>query len=478
VETLLLTLGQYRKLAKWQKEMSKISPGPKYWTLLGNAPLMVACGGFTPKLFDTLHREHGDFVCFFIGPTMVNVTVNNPDICHEVYKLAKDRPVISELVVRFMSREALVMQRGGTAHTKELRTRHGHIVQQREQLERVHEVARDFMRNSLSNWTGSERKVDYYEELGEMIYNVMGEVVFDGPWLHTVKGQECYKIHRNLLNTVDKWLFWPFNPWFHPEFLHWKWMSRRWRVLLEDILQEKRVQYTANPTKYQNDKSALTLIVSQEPLYSEIRQLATLQGMLNAGFETTLATLYWITWFLAKYPEMQDKLLQEFKSKDASVDDLRECEYLHAFILEVLRMIPPIPVIARANLSEDITVGGFTIPKGTNINMPNCVMFKDERWVGPEPEKFRPERMLNSETTRRTVMTVFGEASRMCVGFTFAFVELKVQVHTILTAARIELADINDKGEISWISGVAQPKNPAKFIFRPRETIFDKVKSI
>lgn len=60
---------------------------------MGNISTMIECGGFSPELFDKLHKDHGDVVRFYLGPTMCNVSINNPEMVHEMYKKARDRPV-------------------------------------------------------------------------------------------------------------------------------------------------------------------------------------------------------------------------------------------------------------------------------------------------------------------------------------------------------------------------------------------------
>ena len=67
-----------------------------------------------------------------------------------------------------------------------------------------------------------------------------------------------------------------------------------------------------------------------------------------AGYETTSTTLSYCTYVLAKYPDEQQKLLDEinsFYSDEASgtlpnADNVGKLEYLDMFIKEVLRFYP------------------------------------------------------------------------------------------------------------------------------------------
>ena len=55
----------------------------------------------------------------------------------------------------------------------------------------------------------------------------------------------------------------------------------------------------------------------------------------------------------------------------------------------------------------------------------------------------------------------------MCIGFTFALVELKALLLSVVQQYRVEFADGDSPGLKMYEAGVAQPKEKARFRFIP-----------
>jgi len=480
---LLYSFYKYRKLVKWQQELSTIAPGPKCHPLMGNLPEMMKADGFSEQLFKNLHAEHGDVVRFFLGPTMCNMSINNPDMIHELYKKARERPHETYMFLWYLGKGNLLFQRGKLV--KDMRLRYGTMITQRSQLEKVHAVSTGLFKSETEDWikaSSSGQSVDLFSKLGPAIYDIMGQVMFDAPWLSTETGREVYRLHKKLIVEVNRWVLWPVGPIFHPAFIDYLLTIRKWRNMVGALIEERGKDMRLNPKKYENDTSAIHMILTSKaddgtPFFSRERAISTMCGFLNGAYDTTHATTYWIFFFLAKHPETQAKLVDEFARvvgnvENPSLDDLRKCDYLHAFLQEVMRMRSTVPVNQRVSDEEDINIGGYIIPKGTNVNIPNCVMFMDERWFGKNPEQFRPERFLgpSAEAERaRKSWTPFGEHTRMCVGQIFALVEMKAVIYMAVSRTIIDMEDPNDPGLVMIEAGVNQPVSKAKFIFRRRE---------
>ncbi|KAH9256005.1 hypothetical protein BASA81_005781 [Batrachochytrium salamandrivorans] len=448
--------------------------------MLGNIGEMIEAGGFSQELFIKFHKDHGDLLRFYIGPGSLNISVNDPELVHEVYRKCRERPYETYLFLWYLGKENLLFQRGPII--KELRLRYGAMVAQRSQIDKLHAISFQKFRAAVDVWTAEpSQQVDAFAVVAPAIYDIMGTVLFNAPWLDNEDGREGYKLHKKLILEVNRWVLWPVGPIFHPAFLDYLWTIRKWRNLVGRMLDGRAKEMRENPAKFEDDTSAAHMLLTSTnedgtPFFTKERAISTMCGFLNGAYDTTHATAYWIIWHLAKNPRIQQKLAEEFQSipENPSVDDIRTCEYLHAVVLESMRNRATVPVNQRVNDLEDVTIGGVVIPAGTNINMPNAVTFQDERFFGANTNQFLPERFLGDSpeaVTARKSWTAFGEFTRMCIGQVFALVEVKAMIHTLVTKSFIELVNPEDMGEPMIEAGVNQPKVHNMFYFRKRAPV-------
>ncbi|CAH0721659.1 unnamed protein product, partial [Brenthis ino] len=158
--------------------------------------------------------------------------------------------------------------------------------------------------------------------------------------------------------------------------------------------------------------------------------------ILFSGHYTTSMTMSHTMYFLAKYPEIQKKVLEEQMSifgKDsydqATIQQLNQMKYLEAVIKESIRKIPTIARIGR-RLKNDMTFqDGRVAPAGTTV-----IVFYDGVFRNPnifeEPEKFKPERFVDPMHTFAFVP--FSAGPRNCVAFRYAWVIMKVTLSKII----------------------------------------------
>lgn len=81
------------------------------------------------------------------------------------------------------------------------------------------------------------------------------------------------------------------------------------------------------------------------------------------GVDTSSVTLSWTMYVLGKYPDVQDKILEElnekipdFGSVNLTTKLLSSLDYLDRTIKEVLRLYPSVPFIGR-QIYEPFTMG-------------------------------------------------------------------------------------------------------------------------
>lgn len=154
---------------------------------------------------------------------------------------------------------------------------------------------------------------------------------------------------------------------------------------------------------------------------SELRdELVTL---LLAGHETTATSVAWAIERLVRHPQALRRLTAE-------IDEGASEEYMTAVVNETLRVRPVVPVVVRM-LEEDLRVGEHLLPAGTRV-VPAIYLVNRNRRNYEAPEQFRPERFLESAPEAFSWIP-FGGGIRRCIGASFALLEMKLMLRTMLS---------------------------------------------
>lgn len=143
--------------------------------------------------------------------------------------------------------------------------------------------------------------------------------------------------------------------------------------------------------------------------------------MLAAGTDTSSGTMEWALSLLLNNPESLAKSQTEIdnqigQSRLIEESDLANLPYLRGIVNETLRMYPSGPLLVPHESSEDCTVGGFHVPRGTMLLVNAWAIQNDPKlWV--QPEQFKPERFLNVQEERDGFIWLpFGTGRRGCPG--------------------------------------------------------------
>jgi cytochrome P450 len=162
-----------------------------------------------------------------------------------------------------------------------------------------------------------------------------------------------------------------------------------------------------------------------------------------AGHETTAGTMSWAWYLLARHPEAEAKVLDEVDQvlggRAATDDDVPCLRYTECVVKETLRLYPQAYVLFPRVASEEVSVGGYQIPKGSYVFAAPYIVHRDPRWY-PNPEKFEPERFLESRDNQGRTFLGFGAGARVCVGSCLATMQIVLILATILQRFRLALA--------------------------------------
>ena len=104
-----------------------------------------------------------------------------------------------------------------------------------------------------------------------------------------------------------------------------------------------------------------------------------------------------------------------------------------------MRLYPPAWGLGREAIA-DCEVGGYHVPRGTQVLTIQWVVHRDPRWF-EEPEAFWPERWADDLERRlpRCAYFPFGDGPRICVGQQFALTEAVLVLATVARRYRLTL---------------------------------------
>lgn len=101
---------------------------------------------------------------------------------------------------------------------------------------------------------------------------------------------------------------------------------------------------------------------------------------------------------------------------------------------ETLRLYPPaVATIRRAK--TDVELGGYMIPRDTELLIPIMALHHDTQQWGPDAAQFNPARFSDGiarAVKHPTAYIPFGLGARMCIGQNLAILEAKLTLAIIL----------------------------------------------
>jgi cytochrome P450 len=162
-----------------------------------------------------------------------------------------------------------------------------------------------------------------------------------------------------------------------------------------------------------------------------------------AGHETTALTLAWSWYLLGTHPEAERKFHAELDEvlggRAATAADLPRLKFTEQIAKESMRLYPPAYGLGREAI-DDCEIGGYLVPAGTQVFMFQWATHRDSRFYD-EPLSFCPERWTEDfiERLPKYAYFPFGGGPRVCIGASFAMMEIILCLATIGQKWRLEL---------------------------------------
>jgi cytochrome P450 len=154
-----------------------------------------------------------------------------------------------------------------------------------------------------------------------------------------------------------------------------------------------------------------------------------------AGQETTALALSWSWYLLGLHPDAAQRVYAEVDSvlagRTPTLDDLPSLVETEHVLLESMRLYPPAFIVGREALI-DTEVGGYPCRRGMTVLMPESVVHRDPRFF-EQPDEFLPTRWRNDfeKQLPHCAYFPFGAGPRICIGNTFAMMEMTLALAMI-----------------------------------------------
>lgn len=174
----------------------------------------------------------------------------------------------------------------------------------------------------------------------------------------------------------------------------------------------------------------------------------------------TSSSLAWAFERLMRSPQTLARLREE-------VLDGAEEAYLDAVVRETLRLRPAVPVVVR-RLLQPMQLGGHLVPAGATV-APCIYLMHHREDIYPQPDEFLPERFLQRPAGTYTWIP-FGGGVRRCAAASFALLEMKRVIQTVLR--EVELRPVHTNPEKVVRSSIAYaPENWATAVVARRPAL-------
>lgn len=213
---------------------------------------------------------------------------------------------------------------------------------------------------------------------------------------------------------------------------------RRLEGVIDDLVEKRRA------TGLDGDDLLSTLLRAGEggEGMSDDQLRDELMTFVLAGHETTTLTLTYALYLLATHPAEMDRLTDEVDDvlgdDPPTADDVPDLELTERVIRESMRLYPPIFALQREP-HEDDEIGGYRVPAGSIVVLPQWLVHRDDRWF-EDPEAFRPDRWCDEfeASLPDGAYFPFGLGPRHCIGKRFAMTEAILVLATLAQRVRVE----------------------------------------
>ncbi|XP_049402812.1 cytochrome P450 71AU50-like isoform X1 [Solanum stenotomum] len=417
----------------FMKKKKKLPPGPKGFPIIGN--LHMVLGKTLHQALHHIAKKHGPIMSMQFGlvPVIVASSPHAAELFLKIHDIAfANRPYNAAAQYIAYDHRDIVFGKYGP-HWRNMRKlckmkllSNIKINSFRSMRKQELGIFVNFLKQAASNRV----EVDLSADLASLNVDMSCLMVFGKKYMEEEFDERGFK---NIFYEVSFLVaspniaeFFPFLSVFDLQgfIARMKDLAKIFDEFFEKVIDEHVQSKVQNQAKDMVD-TMMTIMQSGEAEFKIDRRdvKAVLLDLLLASTDNVSIAIDWILSELLRHPKVMKKLQNELEqavgiNRMVEESDLEKLEYLDMVIKEGLRLHPPSPLLTPHESIEDCIVDGFDIPKGSRLFVNVWAIGRDpEAW--PDPEKFMPERFVDSNIDLRGhdfQLLPFGSGRRSCPG--------------------------------------------------------------
>jgi enediyne biosynthesis protein E7 len=414
----------------------RIAPGPPGHFLLGN---LREFRRDVLGLVVSSAAEYGDVVRCRLGPQVVHL-INHPDAIAQVLQKRAanyDKRTRSSSSIKSVTGDSLLTCNG--EFWKRQRRMDQPAFHHRQIAGFADQMTAAAAR-MLDRWQAGPQTLDIASEMAHLTYSIVGQTLFsfdthsDAETVEQAMRVILPHVFNRLGNLINPplWLPTPANRRFSRS------LAAVDQVVYRIIHQHRLAQDRGEP-----DHDLLAMLMRARDAEtgaglddSQLRN-ETITFLL-AGHETTANALTWIFYLISQHPAVEQQLLEEITNvlagKTPTLADIPQLPYTKSVIQESMRLYPPIWIIERRVIQQDV-ICGYTLPAGSAVVISPYALHRHPTFW-QDPEKFDPTRFHAGVPE---AYIPFGAGPRFCIGNEFAMLEAQLITVMVLQAFQLKL---------------------------------------
>ncbi|KAJ9140935.1 hypothetical protein P3X46_031525 [Hevea brasiliensis] len=445
--------------------------GPPYRFFIGNVkelvemmlkassqPMQPFSHNILPRVLSFYHhwkKIYGATFLVWFGPT-VRLTVSDPDLIREIFSTKSEfyEKIEAHPLVKQLEGDGLLSLKGEKwAHHRKIITPTFHM----ENLKMLVPVVAKGVMDMLEQWSASmsnseEVEIEVSEWFQTLTEDVITRTAFgssyeDGKAIFRLQAQQMVLAAEAFQKVfIPGYRFFPTKR----NMNSWK-LDKETKKSLMKLIDRRRENSNDNTMQeVKNPKDLLGLMIQASYSSTDVTVndiVEECKSFFFAGKHTTSNLLTWTTVLLAMHPQWQvearEEVLRVCGSRDIPTkDDVVKLKTLSMILNESLRLYPPtIATIRRSR--TDVELGGYKIPRGTELLIPILAVHHDQSIWGNDANDFNPGRFSDGvgRAAKHSVAFIpFGLGVRTCIGQNLAILQAKLTLAIILQRFSFRLA--------------------------------------